>query len=342
MRLDAPERRELILAMQDGFNLPQRLGDFLRDNFDRNLAIIEAECPNTIGLYDYVVRIFEGEGLLLELLRRACETLAHNALLMAIRDKLFERVGSPDGHHLRTCLLLRSTPIVNRHKLRHYVDELAQSGGARILVVNGESKSGRSFSGWYIHHVCEINGGRVYPIELKRYIGRQPIDLVRRMATFFGWRIEDIPAQHAQATQWTEELGEWVAGRLAGQQELVWIVMDDCSVAGLEPPMRELVVYLAEKAIYVKQMRVVLLAYSESLANINKMIMRRDDISMPTQLDVRAFLADYLCLKRISIDDDALDFLADSIWKSLPKEPDKIFVELPSTVQLALSEFVNV
>lgn len=342
MRLDAPERRELILAMQDGFNLPQRLGDFLRDKFNRNLAIIEAECPDTIGLYDYVVRIFEGEGLLLELLRRACETLAHNALLKAIRDRLFEKSGSPDGHHLRTCLLLRSTPIVNRHALRRYVDELARSGGARILVVDGPTKSGRSFSRWYVHHVCEIEGGRFYPIELKRYIGRQPIDLVRRMASFFGWRIEDIPAQHAQAAQWTEELGEWVAGRFAEQQELVWIVMDDCSVAGLEAPMREFVVYLAEKATFVKQMRVVLLAYTDGLGSIDKIMIRRDDIKMPTQLDVRNFLADYMCLKQILIDEDGLDFLADNIWSSLPKEPDKILVELPVTVRVALSEFVNV
>lgn len=341
MRLDAPERQQLIAAMKDGFNLPQRLGDFLRDEFNRNLALIEADRPNTLGLYDYVIRVFEGEGLVLELLRRACNRLPQNSLLTTIRDRLFEKAGAPDGQYLRTCMLLRSQPFVNRRALRLEVDELARAGGARILVVDGPPKSGRTFSRWYIHHVCEILGGRCYPADLKRFIDRPPIDLVRKMATFFGWNVNEIPQQHAQATQWAEELGEWVAGRIAIQEETVWLVFDDSSTAGLQQSMREFLVYLAETATYVNQMRVVLLAFSESLTGNASVMMRKEEVQLPTRLDIRTFLADYVGLKQIAIDDDGLDFIADNIWNSLPQERERLLDELHPTIQVAIEEFTN-
>ena len=342
MRLSNRERAELSTALWVAFPAPALFGEFLSFELNEDLTRIQATRDAQTEYYAYVVRYFEGRQFsrFISQLRAKRPDVRELDIFYA---KLLERTGAPGMDYLRRCcILMRSHYFITRHKQRSEIDEISDEQGPRMLVINGPARSGRSFTASYIVHFCDLHGGKCYLAELKRrHLGESPLRLVKLMASSFQWNALTIPMQHAQATQWVEELGEWVAGNIRNSQETVWLIFDDANAPGLDQSMREFIVYLADKTFDVPQLRIVLLAYAEPMLGPARMRMREESVLLPTKHDVRSFLADLCIVKNIDVDEPALDELSEQIWSSLPAEQERVLESLPATIRVAMEVFSN-
>lgn len=342
MKLSNKERAELAAALWNAFPDRTRFGQFLSHKLNEDLDRIQANRDQNTEYYEHVVRYFEGIRFT-EFLKKLCGERPDVASLGEFYSKLIERTGAPEiDFARRCCVLMKSHYFINRHRLRNEVCDISDEQGPRVLVVNGPARSGRTFTASYIVHYCDLHGGNCYLVELKRrHLGESPLKLVKLMAASFQWNASTIPIQHAQATQWVEELGEWVAGNVRNSQETVWLIFDDANAPGLDQLMREFIVYLADKTFDIPQLRIVLLAYAEPMLGPARMRMREESVLLPTKHDVRSFLADLCIVKNIDVDEPVLDELSEQIWSSLPVEYDRVLESLPATIRVAMEVFSN-
>lgn len=333
---------ELSTALWVAFPGPALFGEFLSIELNEDLTRIQANRDAQTEYYVHVVRYFEGPQFS-RFLSQLREKRPDVKELNDFYAKLLERTGAPEIDFIRRCcVLMKSHYFINRHRLRNEICDISEEHGPRVLVVNGPARSGRTFTASYIVHYCDLHGGNCYLAELKRrHLGESPLRLVKLMAASFQWNVSTIPIQHAQATQWVEELGEWVAGNVRNSQETVWLIFDDANAPGLDQSMREFIVYLADKTFDIPQLRIVLLAYAEPMLGPARMRMREESVLLPTKHDVRSFLADLCIVKNIDVDEPVLDELSEQIWSSLPVEHDRVLESLPATIRVAMEVFSN-
>lgn len=336
------ERAELAEILWTAFPDTTMFGQFLLQRMNENLGKILANNGSPIGPYEKVVQYFEGPRFA-DFLTQVLQVRSDIPELNAYYARLQERTGAPAMDYLhRCCILMGANYFINRHRLRNEVADISDEHGPRVLVVNGPARSGRSFTATYIVHFCDLHGGTPYLVDFKRqFLGKSPLELVRRLALSFQWNASTIPEQHAQATQWVEELGEWVAGNVRNSQETIWLIFDDANAHGLAQPMREFIVYLADKTFDVPQLRIVLLAYAEPMLGPARMRMREESVLLPTKHDVRSFLADLRIVEKFDIEEPALDELSEQIWRSLPAEQERVLETLPAAIRIAMEVYSN-
>lgn len=339
MNLSGQEKIDIAKAVFSALPSQPALGNFLL-RINVNLEWIKSSKPDTVALYEYVVQYLDATGDLIDFLRFAREKYRDNQLIQNAFNSLVDKTGSHDGAYENACLINGRYPFVNRRKLRRYVQELYNGGGACILSVNGPTKSGRSFSKLFVAHFCKPQGITLVPILLKDYLNRTASDLVKQIALRLAWDIKAIPEQHAQETQWVEELGKWLAGRFDMDERTIWLIFDDCSTIGLPQSIRELLTQLTKEVPYIKKTRLIFLAHEEPIIGEPSLSTVYEEIDKPTKNDLKIFFENCIAFHNLDME-DSLEQLVDEVWKQL--SPDSInFVEnLSKTLKIAMEAFLN-
>jgi hypothetical protein len=170
---------------------------------------------------------------------------------------------SPDP--FETCFVARDQAFVDRLELRQLVQQMVAGNGSSALAVEGQRRSGRSFTLEFITFVVgDPNENVIVYIDLADLApSLPPKQLAREIASQLALNPERMPPQQAQPPRWNTELRTWISEQVEDCDRTCWLVIDSIDDARATPDTMDLIWKLAAGALTSQRMRVVLLGCSE-------------------------------------------------------------------------------
>jgi hypothetical protein len=182
-----------------------------------------------------------------------------------------------------TCFVRDERAFVDRACLRENLRRLDKPKGLRTMVVNGERRSGRSYSLKLIEYLGDDREDLgIVPIDLSTVDPDYgPDSLARRIALRIGRAeaLDWMPKQQAQAARWSQELADWLVPEFEPTGKTWWIVVDHVDRTQVRSETLDLLLNLALAAESTRSLRLVLIGWSEP---------------MPQELD------DWVCHERVA------------------------------------------
>lgn len=173
-------------------------------------------------------------------------------------------------------LLHARQPFLDRTELRAALRDLCSPDGARVLLIDGEPQTGKSYTYHFISYLAQKNQFKVIWIDLvaDAFAGYGPGHLARSISAQMGVRTpmpdqgEETPARYAMV------LRDWLLGELTHSGTDWWLVLDGVRQVDLHPAVQDLIQHLMIRAhSQMRNLRVAALAC-------------RDDFLPPHQLPV--------------------------------------------------------
>ena len=216
---------------------------------------------------------------LIELLEGAPDYLPNPTLKIVAQRLLGQlRQAAPvaaGGNPFKTCFVRLDRVFVNRNLLREELERMVPAAGNRVLVVNGDPKSGKTYTLELIIYLSrELSSYSVAWLDLSREkpVGSDytPDMLLRSLAKQMKIDPGGIPTQASTSGRWVRELRDWLIYRLDPVGPVWWIVLDGVSQVRLNDPIRDFIEELAFQAEMspLDRLRIVLISYKESLNSI--------------------------------------------------------------------------
>lgn len=153
--------------------------------------------------------------------------------------------GSPQLPH--QSLLVFDRPFVNRLSLRQHLQAMAQAaaGARRILVIEGDERSGKSFA-MALARSCQDQPGAPMPVDINDFAARAASVDARSLAELIVGDAEGAPPYDpTKEDEAVPRLLVWMGNRLRKQDR--WVFIDHCNRAVLTRGARSLLVDLAAK-----------------------------------------------------------------------------------------------
>jgi hypothetical protein len=233
------------------------------------------------------------------LLQEATELNPTNDELAAVASLVLEQLLTTrpwyqSPHPVQTCIVGSDQAFVGRLQLRGNLDKLMLPNNWTTLLVDGEPRSGRSFTLELLAFVLGLDPDtRIVHIDLKDATrDLAPVDLARRFALQMTLDDTGLPPQDAQAVKWNEELRDWVIGRVESSGKTCWLVIDAIDRVHPSDATMDLIWKLAAAARTRPRLRVVLLACSEHPPSSVRAL--REDIQPINRGEVEAFFTLFL------------------------------------------------
>jgi len=312
MALSADQFKRLAEALVQAFD-EGLFATFLQDSLEGRRLDLLANVKNDFGqIVRTVIGRAQAEGWLNRLVMEAHNSRPHVATFGELLNELqLVGVNGPVDHY-EACLLRGNRALIDRQTLRLKLRTLGDQMGSRILVVDGDAVSGKSYSLQLINHLAEVLGGfRVVWVDLVRLAARNPAIEPERLARYIAEQMKlDVtslrPKGAEQDATWIEHFGNWLTGELAGRDDQWWIVIDHFLRVPLSQQTKDLIEELAIRIDNnIQQLRLILLSYRGDLPLAGGGGVEREEI------------------KRIGVDDLTNFFLkvyADRGQKAAPAE----------------------
>jgi hypothetical protein len=164
-------------------------------------------------------------------------------------------------------ILSTNSPFLDRTKLRAKLKTLANVGAAKpILIVTGDSRSGKSYSADYVDDFClrrshiSVCRQRLFPGTGWPSCG----DVARDIVACMGRLSTNMPMQNTNADRWPLELANWVLVEAAQTPFIWWFVFDGFDSPNVTKDSRAFINFLADRittGIFSRKYRVILLGY---------------------------------------------------------------------------------
>lgn len=159
-----------------------------------------------------------------------------------------------------------SQPFVNRIALRSALRDLHADDGARVLMIDGEPHSGKSYTYQLIAYLAHKMRFKVIWVDLvtDAFTGYSPWHLARSIAAQMGVH-SPLPEQRDETgARYAITLRDWLVGELARSGEDWWLVLDGVRQVDLDPAVQDLIQHLMIRAqMHVRNLRVAALACRE-------------------------------------------------------------------------------
>jgi hypothetical protein len=179
------EHRNLLIDA-----IPRIIGN--RVNFDNLLraigqAAILAEIAGGASYKEaatFVVDAAIARGWIQALVTKLVQDFPNTAELDAVNQHLaLQRVVPTTSEPFDEVLLESDRPFVNRRPLRNALLRLANVNGDRVLLVDGEKQTGKSFSYYLLQHAARRRGFEVNKFEVATYTGFPQLaeDIIRSL-----------------------------------------------------------------------------------------------------------------------------------------------------------------
>jgi len=304
MLLSSSQIERLIQALDENFtNLDLNLKITRRLNppqrFEDIVAGVVGRREQMLRLVDY----FEKRQKVEQLLSWADEADTNDSTFDEI---LHELTTNPAGELIadpfQDPLTFRGNqPLVNRGELRQELSKL-QAATSQILVVNGDRRSGRTYSRQLIysgagrHQFIPID---VDLLDLKpadddlrpEHIGQ---DIVLQM----GFSLNDMPPrQNEQDSAWNRKFCAWLMGQVRRQNHLYWIIIDHSDRLPLLPGVEDFLFELTTRCDQMDRLRLVFLGFHkpERLNSDLRLLqpVSKEDIPPITDTDLIEFFFTY-------------------------------------------------
>jgi hypothetical protein len=337
MLLTTGERAELHEVLQSAFP-NQELLDMLVDQLERRPGnipggTITARVLNLINLAD-------GQGFLEKLLTTAAEQPEQqdNIKLQAVTDSLLKRIRERAGARwlesedpYQACFLHNSRPLVNRSTLRAAITALCSDEGIRVLVVNGDPISGKSYTLQYIVFLADKFGNdRVY-IDIKDELQTSfgPDALARSIGLQLNLSPEEIRSIPAspQNARWVMDIRDWIIGASKRNGALWWIILDGFDHPDLPPETHQLIEHLMLHVEKVKPpVRLVLLSYRRPIPRDIRRDIKDETIAPIDRLELAEFFQRLYQLSNKTVTPDDLKQIVDKVLDLVPAgDPERLY-----------------
>jgi hypothetical protein len=229
----------------------------------------------------------------------------------------------PSDPH-ETCFISSGLPFISRGRLRQFVRDISDPKGAKVFVVNGLSKMGKTYSRAFLEYVrLELRDDplRAYvPVQID--LADDPLEtppsfdpeyLARSIAMGFSWNYDSMPKP--PTTRYAKELAQWIIGQSLRSNGNWVIVLDGFHHPALHTESRELIQQLIRRiTLHSSNIRLLLLNFGEELipADVHPIIYT-EVVSTLTLSDVEGFFTTLYQQKGRAPDREVIDFIAQKI-----------------------------
>jgi len=196
-----------------------------------------------------------------------------------------------------TCFLQGRAPFINRSKLRNWLEKELRTGIYRVLVVNGDAGTGKSFTLRYISFLVREQrafGANFFlaDMDLKKKRSSQ-VDVpyvVESIYTQVGGNPEDIPRQNGQSARYSDVLAEWLDAKARGLGQVWCVVLDGFDSPLLPDEVNVFIHHLANRATLGANLRLLLLSYPvNELPSDTLDVTDEEKLGVPTLTDIQDF-----------------------------------------------------
>ena len=292
MRLTGPELKTLrdhmvrLLSMSD----LEMLVSFLDHDLE---SIAGANADKTKAAFRVLIAA-NNEGWLTELLTGFRDERPDDPALKAFTESLLAAPGAVPPDPYNACYP-DSRPCVNRASLRSTLRSLV-AGQARILIVRGESRTGKSHTANLIKALSRNVGFEVIAVDLVRYAAAgdvTPPDIGRALADQMG--LTGAPALgNEQLSRWTLSYFDWLVGQMRNRAETFWVVIDGFQSISVSQAVNDFVDELCARINgTLLTMRAVLISYERELSSDIDPILSTDVTGAITVDDLTRFFVQF-------------------------------------------------
>ena len=246
----------------------------------------------------------------------------------------YARIPPPPAPNPYILTVLNNTiPFVNRTLLRNHLDRLSQpmANAQPILVVNGEVRSGKSYSTNYIDHFSNLKN-TVIPCSAKldKEIGldltaeKLARDLVSQMAM----STDDIPGPEENMRAYAETLAGWVLNKGSQIKDMnCWFVLDNFKKSPFLHPSTDYFItalsYKITQGMYTRKCRLILIGFDRAMLTVEPGKADEEIIRQCNRNDVETTIKE-ICQRAIQAID--VTSLTDFLLAGLPSNDAKMVV----------------
>jgi len=201
----------------------------------------------------------------------------------------------PAADPLNQTVLNNSIPFVNRKILRAHLKRLASPGAnlQPILVLNGESCCGKSYSTNYIRHFSNIRSITTYSLSLDRELGLSmgPREVAKDMVYAMVRTFDNMPAPETNLNLYVRQLANWVLNEAAQVPAQHWFVLDNFRGEFLLPETRNFLTALSDRittGIFAQRCRLILIGFDRAVLTVDPGVVEEEWVAHCTLADVEA------------------------------------------------------
>jgi hypothetical protein len=236
----------------------------------------------------------------------------------------------PAADPLNQTVLNNSIPFVNRKTLRSHLKRLATPGAnlQPILVLNGSSCCGKSYSTNYISHFSNIRSITAYRLSLDPQLGLSmgPREVAMDLVYMMGRPLTNMPAPETNLNLYARQLASWVlneAAQIPGQH---WFVLDNFRGDALLPETRNFLTALSDRittGIFAQRCRLILIGFDRAVLTVDPGMVEEEWIAHCTLSDVEATVQEIM--ERADGQSYNLNNIMPYVYDNLPAGTDKMW-----------------
>ncbi len=221
-----------------------------------------------------VIEAADQQGWIGKLMAAVRESRPADPALEQLAGEIAQVLPPPCADHFEACRLSGGHVMVDRHDLRAALRELAAPTGKRILVVKGDSRSGKSHSVQLISYLRQFRGGfTMAVVDLEDFGWKaatgalvEPTDVAGQLVRLMRYDFAlPEPPKDAQWARWVYEFCVQFESRALQDATQWWIVIDTFDKVLLKQPVFDLVKELTLRINRsLPGLRLVLIGYGET------------------------------------------------------------------------------
>jgi hypothetical protein len=208
----------------------------------------------------------------------------------------------PIGQNPVAALILAHKLIFwGRSDLRLKLQNILPVAGRSILVINGESGVGKTYTSELLTHLMLTGGPMIAPVRPPLEAGSasdvSPENLAAEIVTAMGL-IANEPALPKRVGvtigQFSDSLCRWLLQHVPPNGAVYWIVLDGFGMDGVDPWCRAFISRLASKmtgGVYKTRLRLILINYPADELTPVEDHLEKEDVQPPSDDDLKSLIA---------------------------------------------------
>ncbi|MFP2904608.1 hypothetical protein ACLESD_06035 [Pyxidicoccus sp. 3LFB2] len=229
---------------------------------------------------------------------------------------------------MRIC---RGNAFLARRELRRELKRLANDDRS-ILLVDGPSRSGRSYTHKLIQHIAEQRGQfRVAWSDCSGpSLTLSASGLAQLLSLSIGRPPGQMPTQEAQEPRWAQQLAQWVLAHDAEAASRWWLVFDGFEGTELAPGARAFIEHLAQRigtGPARQRFRLVLLQYPQPMPTVLRREVATEKLQPPDTVgpkDVSEYFEWLMRRRNETITSEGLQKLVNSVFERVEDTGDHL------------------
>jgi hypothetical protein len=265
--LSQAEFTELRDKLVDAFDEESQMAQLVRAAAGRSLHRV-AMGKDLEEITAKVIQSAQNQGWLPALIKEAWQARQSDPVLTRFHEAWKVPAAEAPVDHRKVLLLPGKTVLIDRGPLRDALMTLEDANGSRVLIVDGDPESGKTYSVHYISYLASARRTFRYAyVDLER-VPRNAHDQIDALTLGDAIALALLARTYAPPTDfnlitWVDQYCMWMEQQLP-EHPVSWLVIDNFVKVGLDESTFDLVAELAMRTYRnLRSVRLVLLSYRD-------------------------------------------------------------------------------